>query len=79
MSNAIDLTKLNTEDEIEVAKGKIRDSIRIQEEQLSNSLESLKINFFNSLKKTAWKMGINLAVIVVIKIVQWKLKKRSVK
>ena len=79
MSNAVDLTKLNTEDEIEVAKDRIRDTIRIQEELFSSSFDNLKINFFHSLKKTAWKMGINLAVIVVIKIVQWRLKKRSAK
>lgn len=62
MKPPIDYKNLRTYSDIKIAKEKLKYSILLHEDMLSKSVDVLKGNVISSLKQSAWKWGMKVAV-----------------
>lgn len=62
MKPPIDYKNLRTYSDIKIAKEKLKYSILLHEDMLSKSVDALRGNVVSSLKQSAWKWGMKVAV-----------------
>ncbi len=66
MKPTIDYKSLRTFSDIKIAKEKLKYSILLHEDMLLKSIDYLRGNFIHSLKQSAWKWGMKIAVGLIV-------------
>jgi hypothetical protein len=76
MKPPMDYTNLRTFSDIKNAKEKLRYSILLHENMLSRSIDNLRGNFINSLKQSAWRWGMKVAIGFLVSQINLRTSKR---
>ncbi|MFP4557303.1 MAG: hypothetical protein ACLFNU_10560 [Bacteroidales bacterium] len=77
MKSPVDYKSLRTFSDIKIAKEKLRYSILLHEDMLSKSIDNLRGNFIQSLKQSAWRWGMKVAVGFLMNHLESRTSKRE--
>jgi hypothetical protein len=77
MKPPVDYKNLRTYSDIKIAKEKLRYSILLHEDMLSKSIDHLRGNVINSLKQSAWRWGMKVAVGFLVTQLNSRTSKRG--
>lgn len=76
MKPTIDYTNLRTFSDIKTAKEKLRYSILLHEGILSRGIDNLRGNIINSLKQSAWRWGMKVAIGLLMTQINSRISKK---
>lgn len=77
MSEYIDYAGLRNDNDIRLAREKLKYSIRLQEEVMLNNVDNLKRSFFQSVRQSFFKMGMKWTSGAIVSLLTKRNKKKK--